>query len=89
MSPDLVISVLHETMKVSIMVSLPILIFGLVVGIIVGIFQTATQIHEMTLVFIPKLLAVGIALLIFFPWITRVVLDFTLNLLGNIQNYIR
>ncbi len=47
----------------------PMLLFGLVTGVIIGILQAVTQVHEMTLTFIPKILAVALALLIFMPWI--------------------
>jgi len=62
---------------------------GLIVGLIVSIFQAATQINEMTMTFIPKILAVGLALLIFFPWMLQVMIDFVRNLFINIPNYIR
>ena len=65
----------------------PCLIFGLVAGVLVSIFQAATQINEMTLVFIPKMLAVGIAVLIFFPWMLQVIIDFAQNVFINIATY--
>ena len=54
-----------------------------------AMFQAATQINEMTLVFIPKMIAVGIALLIFFPWMLQIILNFTQNVIGNMTSYIQ
>jgi flagellar biosynthetic protein FliQ len=54
-----------------------VLLAGLVVGLLVGIFQSVTQIHEMTLTFIPKILAVAIVMLLTLPWMLQVILDFT------------
>jgi flagellar biosynthesis protein FliQ len=52
-------------------------------------FQAATQINEMTLVFVPKMLGVALALLAFFPWMLRIITDFTQNLFVNLPMYIR
>ena len=67
----------------------PVLLFGLVAGILVSMFQAVTSINEMTLVFIPKMLAVGLALLIFFPWMLQIIITFTQNVIISIPNYIR
>lgn len=89
MGPDTVISFLSESMKIAVMVSLPILLSGLIVGVIIGLLQAATQIHEMTLIFVFKLLAVGISVLLLFPWILRTLLDFTVGTFSNIVYLIR
>ncbi|MBW2169001.1 MAG: flagellar biosynthetic protein FliQ [Deltaproteobacteria bacterium] len=60
-----------------------------VAGFFIEALKTATQINEMTLVFIPKMLAVGISILIFFPWMLQVIIDFTQNVFINIPTYIR
>ena len=65
------------------------LMVGLMVGILVSIFQAATQINEMTLVFVPKMLGVALALLVFFPWMLRIISDFTQKLFVNLPMYIR
>ena len=88
MSPEFVTGFMMEALKVTILLAGPVLIFGLVAGLVVSVFQAATQIHEMTLVFIPKMLAVIIAILIFFPWMLAVIVDFTQKLLVNIPTYI-
>jgi len=88
MSPEFVTGFLTEALKTAIFLAAPILLCGLAVGVLVAMFQAATQINEMTLVFIPKMLAVSIALLIFFPWMLQVILDFTRNLITSMPTYI-
>ena len=67
----------------------PMLLAGLVVGLLVSIFQAATSINEMTMTFIPKMLAVAIALLIFFPWMLQVMIEYTKNLINTLPTVIR
>jgi flagellar biosynthetic protein FliQ len=88
MTPEFVAGFFIEALKTAMLLAAPCLIFGLVAGVLVSIFQAATQINEMTLVFIPKMLAVGIALLIFFPWMLQVIIDFAQNVFINIATYI-
>ena len=73
-------------MLVTLLLSAPMLGFGLIVGLLVSIFQAVTQINEMTLTFIPKILAVAAALAIFLPWIVNTLVDFTVNLLNQLPN---
>lgn len=87
MTPDFVTSFFMEGLKIAILLAAPMLISGLVVGLIVSMFQAATQINEMTLVFIPKMLVVGLALLVFFPWMLQMIVDFTQNVFANIPLY--
>ncbi|MCJ7615175.1 MAG: flagellar biosynthesis protein FliQ [Desulfobacterales bacterium] len=89
MTPEFVTGFLSEGIKTAILLAAPMLLAGLVVGLIVSIFQAATQINEMTMTFIPKILAVGLALLIFFPWMLQTMIEFVRNLFINIPNYIR
>ena len=89
MSPEFVTGYMTEAMKIAMFLAGPALCFGLVAGLVVSIFQAVTQINEMTLVFIPKMAAVGLAMLLFFPWMIRVIVDFTQTLLINIPSYIR
>ena len=74
-------------MLVTLLLSAPMLGFGLIIGLLVSIFQAVTQINEMTLTFIPKILAVAAALAIFLPWIVNTLVDFTVNLLNQLPNY--
>jgi flagellar biosynthetic protein FliQ len=88
MSPEFATGFFTEAIKITILLSAPMLIAGLVVGLIVSILQAATQVNEMTMTFIPKMLAVGIAILIFFPWMVQIIVDFTHDLFVNIPTYI-
>jgi flagellar biosynthesis protein FliQ len=62
----------------------PMLLFGLIAGLMVSIFQAVTQVHEMTLTFIPKILAVAAVVAILMPWTMRRMIDFTVGLLSSI-----
>jgi flagellar biosynthetic protein FliQ len=86
MTTEFVIGVGREAILITLMVSAPMLIFGLIVGLVVSILQAVTQVHEMTLIFIPKIIAVALALLIFLPWILNKVVDFTAKLINSIPN---
>jgi flagellar biosynthetic protein FliQ len=67
----------------------PVLAIGLTVGILVSMFQAATHINEMTLVFVPKMLGVAVALLVFLPWMLQTITDFARNMFINLPMYIR
>lgn len=69
--------------------SAPILIAALVVGVTIAIFQSLTQIQEMTLTFVPKIIAVFIALMIFFPWMIQNISQLTVDLITNIPEFVR
>ncbi len=88
MTPEFITGYFLEAIKTAIFLSAPMLMVGLLVGILVSIFQAATQINEMTLVFVPKMLAVALALLVFFPWMLRIISDFTSNNIMNMNMYI-
>lgn len=84
MSPDYVVHLAQQAVYVILMVSGPILGLALIVGLMVGIFQAVTSINEMTLTFVPKIVIVIVTLVIFAPWILRVMLTFTVNLFNLI-----
>ncbi|AGT74679.1 flagellar biosynthetic protein FliQ [Helicobacter pylori SouthAfrica20] len=77
-----------ETYKITLMISLPVLLVGLVVGLLVSIFQATTQINEMTLSFVPKILAVIGVLILTMPWMTNMLLDYTKTLIKLIPKII-
>lgn len=89
MTDSTVIDVAQQALSLSFMMCAPILGFGLVVGLTVAVFQAATQIHEMTLTFIPKMLAVGVAMVLFGPWMLTRMLDFTSGLLESIPMLVK
>jgi len=89
MSPDFVINISVQSLKTAFLISAPMLSFGLVAGLLISIFQAVTQINEMTLSIIPKIIAVAVALVIFGPWMIRHMMEFTTNIFINIPNYIK
>jgi len=88
MTQEFVLDICRESIKITLLLSAPLLGAGLLIGLLVSIFQAVTQIQEMTLTFIPKILAVVIALIIFLPWMMRTILSFTTNLIIHIPDYI-
>ncbi|HNQ63502.1 MAG TPA: flagellar biosynthesis protein FliQ [Syntrophorhabdaceae bacterium] len=89
MSQDLIIQIFREVIKTGLIVMAPALLISIVVGLIVSIFQAATQIHEMTLVFVPKILAIATCMIVLFPWMLNILVTYTTNLLTNIPVYVR
>lgn len=77
MTPQMVVAIGREALTVTLMIAGPMLLFGLIIGLIISVFQSVTQINEMTLTFVPKILGVALALLIFLPWMINMVTDFT------------
>ena len=89
MTPEFITGFFLMAIKKAILLSAPMLLAGLIVGLLVSIFQAVTQINEMTMTFIPKMLAVAIALIFFFPWMIQSMTDFIKILLINMPGYIR
>ncbi len=88
MTEQFIIDFSLEAIKTTLLLSAPMLGFGLVTGLLVSIFQAVTSIQELTLTFIPKILAVFFALILFFPWLMRLMLNFTSRILTEFPNYI-
>ena len=88
MSPEYIVKLGQDTMSLVLHVAGPILVVALIVGLAVSIFQAVTQIHEMTLTFIPKMLAVAAVLTVLLPWTLRRLMDFTINLYSSIPTII-
>ena len=89
MTGDYITGFLFEAIKVAIMLSAPMLLAGLSVGLMVSIFQSATSINEMTLAFIPKMLAVAAALVLFFPWMMQTLVSFTEQMFVGMNQFVR
>ncbi|MEA3416840.1 MAG: flagellar biosynthesis protein FliQ [Thermodesulfobacteriota bacterium] len=89
MTVDLVIGLAAEAIKVTLLLAAPMLSVGLVIGLIVSIFQAVTQIQEMTLTFVPKIVAVMLALVVALPWMINLMITYTQKLISNIPMYIR
>ena len=79
-----VLELAQRAVTIALMLSAPILGFGLVVGLVVSVFQAATQIQEATLAFVPKIIAVAAAVVIFGPWMLRSRVTFTIRLFTNL-----
>lgn len=77
MTPELVVQIARRTFETTLMLAAPLLFFSLAVGLIISIFQAVTSINEATLAFAPKIVAVMIATIIFFPWMMSYMTDFT------------
>lgn len=88
MSNDLVIQIGQEALMMVMLISAPMLGLGLLVGVMVSIFQATTQIQEQTLAFIPKIIAVFVSILIFGPWMLRLMVDYIRNLLIGLPGFI-
>jgi len=86
MTPELVVQLARRSFEVTLLLSAPLLIFSLVVGLAVSIFQAVTSVNEATLSFVPKIVAVMVALVIFFPWMMSYMSDFTREIYGMIAN---
>ena len=89
MDQAFIIDFAMESIKTTLLLSAPMLGFGLVTGLLVSIFQAVTSIQELTLTFIPKILAVFFSLIVFFPWLLELMLEFTSNILTNFPDYIQ
>ena len=88
MNQDVVISLSMQAMQLALKVGLRLMLVGLVVGLLVSIFQAVTQIQEMTLTFIPKILALGLVLMIAGPWMLGELLTYTENLYNGIPGLV-
>ncbi|HMA12478.1 MAG TPA: flagellar biosynthesis protein FliQ [Steroidobacteraceae bacterium] len=88
MTPESVMSVGTHALMVTLMLAAPMLLVALVVGLLVGIFQAATQINEMTLSFIPKLIAMAATLAIAGPWMLKLIVGYTRELFESIPGLI-
>ena len=89
MTPEFVVNFAQEAIKVTLLVSMPMLLLGLIVGVAISIFQAVTQIQEMTLTFVPKILIVLAALLYFSSWMLEQLMHFTMTTIDQIPYYIR
>ncbi|MBU0516420.1 MAG: flagellar biosynthesis protein FliQ [Proteobacteria bacterium] len=84
MSPEMIVSFARQAVEVTLLLALPMLGLSLLVGLVISVFQATTQIQEMTLTFVPKIIAVLVALVVFMPWLLSTIVDFTVNLLTSI-----
>ena len=88
MTPESVMSMGRQAMEVTLMVAAPMLLVALAVGLIVSIFQAATQINEMTLSFIPKLVGIFITMIVAGPWMLTVMVDYMRQMFSGIPGMV-
>ena len=89
MTPEAVTALMAEAIKITLVVGAPMLLVGLVVGLAVSVFSAVTQIQEMTLTFVPKIVVVFLALLLTLPWIIEKLTTYTINLFTSIPTLVR
>ncbi len=88
MSETTVLSLTRQAIVIALVVGGPMLVLSLVVGLLISIFQTTTQLNEQTLTFVPKIVAVAVAALIFGPFMLQTLLHFAGGILGNLPGYL-
>lgn len=88
MTPETVMNVGRQALEITALLAGPLLISSLIVGLIIAMFQAATQINEMTLTFIPKLMTIGAVLMIGGPWLLQNLVSFTVRLIQSIPQLI-
>ncbi|HTW74784.1 MAG TPA: flagellar biosynthesis protein FliQ [Steroidobacteraceae bacterium] len=88
MTPEIVMTLGQRALEMALILSAPLLLTALLIGLLVGVFQAATQINEMTLSFIPKLLGMAAALVIAGPWMLKVLVGYTRLLIQSIPSMI-
>jgi len=87
-TPELVVNLLQQALQVGVLAAAPMLLAALAAGLIVSVFQAATQINEMTLPFVPKLLALFAAAVLAGPWMLGLMVDFTRRLFSSIPGVV-
>ena len=89
MSQDMILKLAKDALQITLMVGGPMLLVALVVGIVVSIAQVVTSIQDMTLSFVPRVIAVFLTFLFIFPWIMNTMLEFTAQLYGHLDRFAR
>lgn len=89
MSGDMAIQIGREALTMVMLISAPMLGLGLLVGVMVSVFQATTQIQEQTLAFIPKIIAIFVAILVFGPWMLSLMVEYTREIFINLPNFVR
>jgi flagellar biosynthetic protein FliQ len=88
MTPETIMDLAHHSLIVTGMIAAPLLVVALVAGLVIGMLQAATQIHEATLSFIPKLLLLVLTLFAAGPWMIRMLMDFTREIYASIPGMV-
>jgi flagellar biosynthesis protein FliQ len=88
MNPETVMTIGTRALEITLLLSAPMLVVALVTGLLIGVFQAATQINEMTLSFIPKLVAMAATLVLAGPWMLKLIVDYTRELFNSIPGLV-
>lgn len=88
MGAEYIVEMMQDAFQIALMLSLPVMLVTLVVGVAISIVQSITSIQEQTMVFVPKMVAVFIVLIVSFTWMVGTVIDYTRDLFTNIPNLI-
>jgi flagellar biosynthetic protein FliQ len=88
MTPETVMTIGRQALEMTMLLAAPLLLVALAIGLLVGVFQAATQINEMTLSFIPKLVGMAVALLVAGPWMLRELVSYTRALIESIPSLV-
>ena len=88
MSPEAIMTIGQRALEITMLLAAPLLIAALVIGLLVGVFQAATQINEMTLSFIPKLVGMAATLVVAGPWMLKLLISYTRELFQSIPTLI-
>ena len=89
MTPEAIMSVGSGALGTMLLLAMPLLLTALVIGLLVGVFQAATQINEMTLSFIPKLIGMAVTMVVAGPWMLKLIVSYTRDLIESIPSMIR
>ncbi len=84
-----IIALAVATLKLALLLSLPALLTGMIIGLLISIFQATTQINEMTLSFVPKILTIAVVLILTLPWMMNEMIDFTTYVFKLIPTFLR
>lgn len=89
MSIEFITSLGREALLITLIISAPLLGFALLTGVLISLFQAVTQIQEMTLTFVPKIVVILLTMIVFGPWILRILINFSIALFMNLPNYMK
>lgn len=87
MTPDLALQLMGDMLLAALLIGAPILGFSMLVGLLISIVQVVTQIQEMSLTFVPKIVTVVVTISVFGPWMLRKLLAYSTTVIGNIPAY--
>jgi len=88
MTNEFIVGFGREAIEVALLLAGPMLAVGLVVGVLVSLLQALTQVQEMTLTFVPKLLSISLVIVVLMPWMAQLMIDYTANLYASLPELV-